>query len=264
MKKFLATILLAAMALMMLASCGSVPANTVFSADDLPGKKIGVQLGTVGDLYYATEYEQNDGSVVERYNKGADAILALKQGKIDAVIIDVEPAKVFVQKNTDLKILEQQFDPEEYAIAIAKENTELLEKVNAALATIKENGTLALIEKNYIGDEIGQHPYVSPEGTDRSNGTLVMATNAEFAPYEYRENGKIVGFDVDMAQAIADVLGMELQIDDMLFDAIVNAVASGKADIGVAGMTVLPERLENVNFSDPYTTAHQALIVRAE
>ena len=98
----------------------------------------------------------------------------------------------------------------------------------------------------------------------KEDNTLVMATNAEFAPYEYRENGKIVGFDVDMAQAIADILGMELQIDDMLFDSIVNAVASGKADIGVAGMTVLPERLENVNFSDPYTTAHQALIVRAE
>ena len=96
MKKFLATILLAAMVVMMLVSCASVPANTVFSADDLPGKRIGVQLGTVGDLYYASDYEKNEGYVVERYNKGADAILALKQGKIDAVIIDIEPAKVFV------------------------------------------------------------------------------------------------------------------------------------------------------------------------
>ena len=264
MKKFFATILLAAMVIMMRASCGSVPANTVFSADDLPGKKIGVQLGTVGDLYYASEYEKNDGSVVDRYNKGADAVLALKQGKVDAVIIDIEPAKVFVEKNPDLKILEQQFEPEDYAMAIAKDNTELLEKVNAALKTIKENGTLDLITKNYIGEEKGQHPYVSPEGIDRSNGTLVMATNAEFPPYESYEGGEIVGLDVDMARAIADILGMELQIDDMLFDSIINAVASGKADIGVAGMTVLPERLENVNFSDPYTTAHQALIVRAE
>ena len=99
MKKFLATTLLAAMVLMMLASCGSVPANTVFSADDLPGKKIGVQLGTVGDLYYATDYEDNHGSVVERYNKGADAILALKQGKVDCVVIDSEPAKAYVKAN---------------------------------------------------------------------------------------------------------------------------------------------------------------------
>ena len=86
MKKFLATILFAAMTLMILASCGgSIPANTVFSADDLAGKKIGVQLGTVGDLF-ASDYEA-DGAVVERYNKGADAVQALKQGKVDAVMV---------------------------------------------------------------------------------------------------------------------------------------------------------------------------------
>ena len=125
MKKFLATILFAAMTLMILASCGgSIPANTVFSADDLAGKKIGVQLGTVGDLF-ASDYEA-DGAVVERYNKGADAVQALKQGKVDAVIIDEQPAKVFVQNNPELKILDNQFDPEEYAIAVAKENTHCL------------------------------------------------------------------------------------------------------------------------------------------
>lgn len=262
MKKFLATILLAAMTVMMLASCGSIPANTVFSADDLAGKKIGVQLGTVGDLY-ASDYEP-DGSTVERYNKGADAIQALKQGKVDAVIIDEQPAKVFVENNPELKILDAQFDPEEYAIAVAKENTDLLEKINAAIVILTENGTMDLITKNYIGEEKGQHPYVSPEDVDRSNGTLIMATNAEFEPYEYRENNEIVGFDVDMARAIADVLGMELQIDDMLFDSIINAVVSGKADIGIAGMTVLPERLENVNFSTSYTTAQQVIVVRGE
>ena len=67
------------------------------SRDDLPGKKIGVQLGTTGDSD-ATEYEKNDGSTVERYNKGADAIQALKTGKIDCVIIDQQPAEAFVEK----------------------------------------------------------------------------------------------------------------------------------------------------------------------
>ncbi len=77
-----------------LSSCGSIPENTVFSVDDLPGKKIGVQLGTVGDSY-AEEYK-DQGSTIERFSKGADAIQALKQGKIDCVIIDLEPAKAFV------------------------------------------------------------------------------------------------------------------------------------------------------------------------
>lgn len=84
-----------------LTACGT-PANTVFSADDLKGKKIGAQLGTTGYIY-AGDVED---ATVEPYNKGADAVQALKQGKLDAVIIDSEPAKAFVAKNDTLKILD--------------------------------------------------------------------------------------------------------------------------------------------------------------
>jgi len=89
-----------------------------------------------------------------------------------------------------------------------------------------------------------------------------MATNAEFPPYESMSGEAIVGFDVDMMTAVCDTLGMELQIDNMEFDSIIAAVDSGKADVGVAGMTVTEDRLENVNFTDPYTTATQVIIVR--
>ena len=118
-----------------------------------------------------------------------------------------------------------------------------------------------LIVSNYIGDEAGQHPYTSPEGVDRSNGTLVMATNATFEPYEYYEDQKVVGIDPDIAQAVCDVLGYDLKIEDMEFDAIVNAVVSGKADFGAAGMTVTEERKLSVDFTDTYATASQVIIV---
>lgn len=91
--------------------------------------------------------------------------------------------------------------------------------------------------------------------------TLVMATNAEFPPYEYRDGDKIVGIDAEIAQAIAEDMGLELVIEDMAFDSIIAAVQSGKVDIGVAGMTISEDRLANVNFSDPYTTAAQVVIV---
>lgn len=263
MKKLAVSLLAVGMALGLTACGSSVPVNTVHSVDDLPGKSIGVQLGTTGDIY-ASDYEE-EGSTVERYNKGADAIQALKQGKIDCVIIDEQPALAFVEKNADLKILDEEFALEEYAICMAKENTELVEKVNGALAQLKENGTLDAIISNYIGDDTkGKTPYVSPEDVDRSNGTLTMATNATFPPYEYYADQKVVGIDVDMAQAVCDVLGMELKVEDMEFDAIINAVTSGKADMGVAGMTVTEDRLQSVSFSDSYTTATQVIIVRAE
>lgn len=235
-------------------------AAVVNSADDLPGKSIGVQLGTTGDTL-ATDYEK-EGSTIERYSKGADAVLALKQEKIDCVIIDQAPANAFVEQNDDLKILEEPFADEEYAICVSKENGELKEKINGALAVLKENGTLDQIMANYAGDTKGTCPYVKDESVDRSNGTLTMATNAFFPPYEYYEGEKIVGVDAEMAQAVADQLGMELVIEDMDFDSIIIAVQSGKADIGVAGMTVTEDRLKSIDFTDTYAKTKQVIIVK--
>ncbi len=261
MKKLLVFLLTVCMVAGLTACGSSVPANTVNSVEDLPGKTIGVQLGTTGDIY-ASDYEA-DGSTIERYNKGADAVQALKQGKVDCVIIDEQPAKAFVEKNSDLKILDEEFALEEYAICISKENAELKDKINTALAELKDEGTLDNIINNYIGDDTkGKTPYVSPEGIDRSNGTLTMATNAAFEPYEFYKDQVVVGIDADMAQAVCDKLGMELKIEDMEFDSIINAVTSGKADVGIAGMTVTEDRLLSVDFSDPYTTATQVVIVR--
>lgn len=250
--------------LMTLAGCGShdTIANTVFCTDDLIGKSIGVQLGTTGDIL-VSDYEGDEaGTKVERFAKGSDAIQSLKLGKVDAVIIDIEPAKAFVAVNNDLLILDEPFVTEDYAIAISKDNKELTAKVNAALAELKADKTLESIINNYIGDNAGSSPYKSPDNTDRSNGTLTMATNAYFKPYEYYDNGSVVGIDVDMAQAVADKLGMKLVIEDMEFDSIITAVQSGKADLGIAGMTVTADRLKNIDFSDSYTTSNQVIIVR--
>ena len=92
-------------------------------------------------------------------------------------------------------------------------------------------------------------------------GKLVMATNAAFPPYEYIEGSEIVGIDAEIAGAIAEKLGLELVIDDMEFDSIIESVKSGKADIGLAGMTVTPEREEEVNFTVSYATGVQVVIV---
>ncbi len=116
---------------------------------DLNGKMIGVQLGTTGDIY-ASDIE---GAEIEQYNKGMDAVQALSNGMIDAVIIDNEPAKQFVSKAEGLKILEEEFVTEEYAIAFAKDNEELMEKVNAALDELIADGTIQSIIDKYITAE---------------------------------------------------------------------------------------------------------------
>jgi ABC-type amino acid transport substrate-binding protein len=262
MKKIISLLMVTVLALSVFsfAGCGKKNTKTVASIDDLVGAKIGVQLGTTGDIY-ASDYE-SQGSTIERYNKGADAVVALTQGKIDCVIIDNEPAKAFVAANKGLKILSDPFKTEDYAICISKDKPELTQSFNDALADLKADGTVQRIINNYIGDDTkGTCPYTSPADVDTSKGTLHMATNAAFEPYEYTDGGKVVGIDAMLAQAICDKLGYALVIDDMDFDSIITAVQSGKADFGMAGMTVTEERLKSIDFTDPYTTATQVIIV---
>ena len=124
--------------------------SDIASVDDLSGKKIGVQLSTTGDIYASDDYGEEN---IEKYNKGADAVMALKQGKVDAVIIDNEPAKNFVAANDGLKILDTEYVTEDYAACINKENAELLDAVNGALAELKADGTLQKIIDQYITAE---------------------------------------------------------------------------------------------------------------
>ena len=124
--------------------------SDIASVDDLEGKKIGVQLGTTGDIYCSDDYGEEN---VEKFNKGNDAIMALVTGKVDAVVIDNEPAKSYVAANEGLKILETEYAVEDYAACIAKENTALLDAINGALAELKADGTLEQIVGKYISAE---------------------------------------------------------------------------------------------------------------
>ena len=121
--------------------------STIAKPDDLKGKKIGVQLSTTGDLTATDEFGKD--SVVQ-YNKGNDAVMALTQGQVDAVIIDNEPAKSYVEANKGLKILDTEFLNEDYAACISKDNAGLTKAVNKALAELKADGTLQKIVDKYI------------------------------------------------------------------------------------------------------------------
>ena len=128
--------------------------SAITSVDDLGAEgatyKIGVQTATTGDVYAQDDFGSDR---VTGYNAGADAVEALKTGKVDCVIIDNEPAKAFVRANEGLKILETAYADEDYAIAVAKENTELLEKINKALKELTDDGTIAQIVAKYIPAE---------------------------------------------------------------------------------------------------------------
>ena len=122
--------------------------SKITKLDDLSEKTtIGVQQDTTGDIYSTEEFGDK---AVSRYNKGADAVEALKSGKVDCVIIDNEPAKSFVSSNEGLKILDTEYAVEDYAICVNKDDNELLDKINDSITKLKEDGTLQKIIDKYI------------------------------------------------------------------------------------------------------------------
>ena len=250
--KILSVVLALVIVIGCFAACGG---NDTPEVDTL---QIGVQTNTTGDLYSSWDF--GDDAVV-RYDNGALAVEALKNGKVDCVIIDNEPAKAYVAANTGLKVLETAYAEEQYAICFQKDNTELKDAVNGALKDLIADGSVKAIIDKYINGAEGELVGVPVTAVDTDKPNLVMATNAEFPPYEYIDGDMYYGIDVEVAKIIADKLGYDLVIENVAFDSIIPGVQSGKYDMGMAGMTVTDERLESVDFSDSYATGVQAVIV---
>lgn len=160
-----------------------------------------------------------------------------------------------------VKVIDINLSDEVYALGVNKDDADLLAKANDFIAKIKQDGSFDKICNNYFGD--GEPVGVTSAVEDASKDQLVVATNAEFEPFEFKKGDQFYGIDMEVVKALADSLGKELVIKDMNFDAVVTAVQQGKADIAAAGLTVSPDRAEQVNFTESYYSASQQLIVKA-
>ncbi len=136
----------------------------------------------------------------------------------------------------------------------------LKDSVNELLADLDESGDLDALINSYF-DGTATFTYENPESSD---DCFVVATNAYFPPFEYYEGGKFKGIDIEIASLIAEKLDKTLYILDMEFDSIINSVKTGESDIGMAGMTVNAERLEQVDFSTGYYESAQVITVKAD
>lgn len=167
------------------------------------------------------------------------------------------------ENNSEEKVTAQVVDfdltSELYAFGVDKDQPELLEKVNAFVGKIKEDGTLDEICERYFGS--GEPLGVKSAERDDSKEQLVVATNAAFAPFEYTQGDSYMGIDMEIAALLAQELGWELVIENMDFDAVCLSVGQHKCDIAMAGLTINEEREEYVMFTDSYYTASQRLVI---
>lgn len=228
--------------------------------------EIGVQQGTTAQYFVDGSddwgFSGINGFKSKQYQNAGLAVQALKNNAVKYVITDRAPANALSKAIGGIKVIDIPLTDEEYAFAVDKNNPELLQKINASLVKLKNNGTFDKILNAYA-TENGINPVVSAKkDLNNQDGQLVVATNAAFAPFEYREGDKFVGIDMEIAREIAADLGMELVIEDMEFDSIVMSIGKHGVDVGMAAMTVTDTRKKSVNFSDAYYNAAQVLITK--
>ena len=164
----------------------------------------------------------------------------------------------------EAKVVAIDLTTEEYAFGVDKNNAELLQKTNEFIAKIMDDGTFDDICNRYFDDEDGNEKAVtSAKQGDRSK-QLWVATNAEFAPFEYKKGDSYYGIDMEIAAALAKYLDKELVILDMEFDSVCLSVGQSKADIAMAGLTVQEDRKEHVTFTTTYYQASQRIITLSD
>ena len=204
-------------------------------------------------------------NVQNEIKKGKDIMRIKKLLALGLATVMAMTAFTACGGNKDKKtaeVIEIELTNEEYAFGVDKNQPELLEQVNDFIAEIKDNGTFEEICNRYFGD--GEPKGVTSAKLDESKDQLVVATNAQFEPFEYTKGDKYYGIDMEIAAALAEKLGKELVIQHMDFDAVCLAVGQQKCDIAMAGLTIKEDRKEYVNFSDSYYSASQKLIVLSD
>lgn len=266
MKK-LSVILLAALLVV-----SAVLSFTACGGDGDEKVKVGVQTGTTGFSFMTGDEDWGfsgfSNCKVSPYDNGALAVADMKAGNISYVVLDAEPAKELAAGDNSIKVIDLALTTESYGIAVDKNQPELLEKINNILETKKTeiDAIFAAYETVDESNAANWDGAVIPKGeVDTSKDQFVVATNAAFAPFEFTVGNGFAGIDMEIAQLIANELGMELVIVDMSFDGITGALGTNGIDVGMAGMTINAARSKVVSFSTPYyTDAYQVVICKAD
>ena len=250
MKKIIAFALILVLCLS-LAACG---------AKEEAGAKIAAQKGTTSFMYASVLANTKTVS----YDTFALAAKDMLNGNADYLFVDKTTAKSLQKEIAGLKIVEIALSSENYGIGIDKNQADLKTKIDTIL--IEKAAEIDAIKDKYMNGEEDKYVGVTSGTKDGSKAAeqLVVATNAEFSPWEYKEGTQFYGIDMEIAQLIANELGLELVIDDMEFDAVVGAVGKQNVDIAMSGITITTERMGVINFSTPYYTESIVCVVKAD
>ena len=236
--------------------------GTFISLFQLEKARIGIQTGTSFD---ASVKKKLPGARVEYYNSKADLVAALSTHKIDAFVVDEPVAQILVREYDGVTYLPEYLDTYFFAPVFPRSKTgeALRDRFNDFLRRLPEDSLDTLADKWFGGDEEAK-TMLDPDDLPAKNGTLRLATAAGYAPFEYVRNGKIVGYDIELAAMFCQACGYGMEIVDMNFDGILSAVQTGKCDFAASGINITPERMESVLFSESTFSGGTVMVVLEE
>ena len=216
--------------------------------EQLNGARIGVQTGTSFDGMVA---EQLPEAQIEYYNTKADLVAALTGQKIDAFVVDEPVAQILMRESDQITCLPDYLDSYDFALVFPQSEAgeALRDEFNAFMARLPE-GALDRLAAKWFGEDEDAKTMPDITALKADKGTLRVATESGYAPFEYVRDGKVVGYDMELAALFCEDCGYGLEIVDMNFDGILPAVQAGKCEFAAAGISVTPERAESVLFSE--------------
>ncbi len=226
---------------------------------DMNGARIGVQTGSSFDAMVSENLPE---AKLEYYNTKADLVAALTGDKVDAFAVDEPVAQLLAREDGRLTWLPEYLDSYEFAFVFPKSEAgqALRDSFDAFLEQLPGDALDQLAAK-WFGEDEGAKTMPDLTALKGENGTLRLATESGYAPFEYVRDGQVVGYDMELAALFCEYAGYGLEIVDMNFDGILPAVQAGKAELAAAGISITPERQESVLFSRPNYTGGTVLVV---
>ena len=230
---------------------GAAAGQAITSMEQMNGKRIGVQTGTTFDDIVLQSLPE---AKISYFNTYPDMAAALEANKIDGFPGDGPVLQMMAAENRRLALLPETLDDFEFAFVLPKtEAGELLKgELDRWLSMMTDSGELETLTQKWTTGPEAEKTVPDYAAFPATRGILHLATEGQYPPMNYYRDGALVGLEIDLAARFCKDYGYGLEVSGMNFDAILSAVQAGKVELGAAGISVTPERMESVLFSNPY------------
>ncbi len=247
----------------MASTTSNAASGKIRSLSDFTGREVAMLKGTSFESYLK-ENPVIRGNVKVLYKESDDeSISALMHRECDAVAMDGPTAELAVSMHNELMVFPETIRNDMFGFGFPK-GSELLKPFNAAMDTLKEEGLLEELKTKWMGkDDLAKR--LIEQDWEGKKGTLRYYVNVGTAPMAYHAlNGDIVGYSVDLVLHVAKEMDYKVEITEYPFDELIPALQGGKCDLAGRAMSITPDRLEKINFSEPFYIGGSVLVVRKE